>query len=697
VLQWQAEGQLLDFTSVKLIAGGTEYAPTNFVTEFKASGSGFGGVLNRGAVQWDLSGLGIRSYLIKFNSESSSTSLQEIQLDTTPTYVEVVPSDRTWTAGSGAWSNPTHWSPGSIPPMAGNVIVVSGTSLTVDCGVREISDLRVSVPGSFTFGAGGGTLKINTGISATPASPASYVIDAPVTLGSFNLTFLNADTELVFNGPIGGSAGFYFSGAGRMKLNANNIFTGAVTVDHGTLEIAGTNAYAGPTTVFAGSLVVKANALAGSGALGVASGAVAIGSTGTFGEPEAALLTDGAITVARNLSLTAGDDPKKLGGRNTASGALFSGNVVLSAPASGVAFHAENAADLVTFSGALTGGMTTGTAVKTGAGKVVFAGAAAKSFLNPTTVQAGTLELAAGATFGGNGALSVASGAVLSGAGTISRATAVSGTQAPGAPLGTLTHTGALSYDSAAHLLWRLGSNATTAGTFGQVAAASVTVAAGARLDLNFNTPGGTVDFTDLFWQSARSWPGLTSTALSGTFTLGMISNDSAGHVAGNYGVFALNHATTGVTLTWTPFAPWESWRRVSFGADWNNAAISGETVDAEQDGQWNVTEYALAGNGAVPSALPQPAKLGNRLALTFLRNAAATDVTITIRGGDSPAGPWTELAQSVNGAPTAALLGGVAVAETGSGAVRQVEVRDLFSTTDPAHPRRFLQIHIQR
>lgn len=40
------------------------------------------------------------------------------------------------------------------------------------------------------------------------------------------------------------------------------------------------------------------------------------------------------------------------------------------------------------------------------------------------------------------------------------------------------------------------------------------------------------------------------------------------------------------------------------------------------------------------------------------------------------------------------ALLSGVAVTETGSSATRTVEIRDLFLTTDPAHPERAAGFH---
>ena len=97
------------------------------------------------------------------------------------------------------------------------------------------------------------------------------------------------------------------------------------------------------------------------------------------------------------------------------------------------------------------------------------------------------------------------------------------------------------------------------------------------------------------------------------------------------------------------------------------------------------------------PGSTRAGVRLADRLALTFTRNTGATDVTLTVRGADSPAGPWTDLARSANGTATAPLLGGVTVTESPSGAVRSVEVRDLYLTSDPVHPRRFLRLQISR
>ena len=66
--------------------------------------------------------------------------------------------------------------------------------------------------------------------------------------------------------------------------------------------------------------------------------------------------------------------------------------MTLNSTASNISFHAENADDEVTFSGAISGGGPGFTLTKTGAGTVVFSGSD-KTFLNATIVAEGTLRV----------------------------------------------------------------------------------------------------------------------------------------------------------------------------------------------------------------------------------------------------------------------------------------------------------------
>ena len=151
--------------------------------------------------------------------------------------------------------------------------------------------------------------------------------------------------------------------------------------------------------------------------------------------------------------------------------------------------------------------------------------------------------------------------------------------------------------------------------------------------------------------------------------------------------------------LTVTPDTPNTDWLQTNFGGNWNNPAIAGDLVDPEKDGIVNLLEYALDGNpnAATSAVLPQPAIGNYKLAIIFTRTLAHTDITMTVQGADAPAGPWTDLARSVNGAAFTVLLSGPGIVQSGSGATRTVEVRDQFPITDPAHPRRFLRLEVTR
>jgi hypothetical protein len=142
--------------------------------------------------------------------------------------------------------------------------------------------------------------------------------------------------------------------------------------------------------------------------------------------------------------------------------------------------------------------------------------------------------------------------------------------------------------------------------------------------------------------------------------------------------------------------APIAQWRQGFWGTP-EALGPSADDADPDGDGLRNFLEYAFSGipNLAGQTPLPQISTASGRLAITFARNITNTDLTMTVQAADTPAGPWTDLAQSVSSAPTTTLEVGASVIETGIGANRTVEVRDLYLTSDPAHPQRFLRIEV--
>ena len=120
---------------------------------------------------------------------------------------------------------------------------------------------------------------------------------------------------------------------------------------------------------------------------------------------------------------------------------------------------------------------------------------------------------------------------------------------------------------------------------------------------------------------------------------------------------------------------------------------------DRDHDGLSALCEYALSGNPQLadgPLLLTHAAVQG-RLALRFDRDPSRTDLTIAVLGADEVIGPWTELATSVAGGLFGVALPGVEVGEVANGERQSVEVRDAFLLIDPARPRRFLQLRVER
>ncbi len=281
----------------------------------------------------------------------------------------------------------------------GGYVDVQGASTTVVSGSVTKGPLGT---GTITIGdsVNGGYIALENS-SATPVTLANAVtilgdcqydsvsgltLSGPVSLanttGETSVNFwMTANSNATISGLISSGAGQGFnlrSGSGSGGF---------------TLSNSGNN-YPGPTSITMGTLIAGGNAPNGaSGVFGNASSAITIGDANSGTNP-AALVINGAYTVARPITVNATAGPTTLGGI-AAAASTFSGPVTLNE----IVTLSAAASGSVTFSGGIsgTGGVT---AVSPGNGNVVLS--ATNSYSGATTVSSGQLTLAySGAITGG--------------------------------------------------------------------------------------------------------------------------------------------------------------------------------------------------------------------------------------------------------------------------------------------------------
>jgi autotransporter-associated beta strand protein len=414
--------------------------------------------------------LSINEFVSITNSIDNDGSLTWDTVDGSKTYAGVL-------SGSGSLTKKGDYT----LTLSGRYNDYSGTT-TVSEGT-----LQAGVAGAFSSSsavsvASGATLALNN-FNQTIAGLSG---GGDVTLGSATLTVQNAASHQ-FDGVISGTGGLTKSGSGTLTLAAANTYTGATTVNAGTLRAG------------------AADIIASSSGLSVASGAVfdlngydqtfarLSGSGGvTLGSDAATVLTlnlgstdstfAGVISGAGGLTKT-GSATLTLSGANTYAGAttisggilrltgsLASASIDL-ASGTGIVFAA---ASDTTYAGAVTG---SGTLTKSGTAALTLSGA--NTYTGDTTISGGTLRVTGSLA---SQSVAVASGALLdmrpaanaTYAGVISGA---GGFQKSGAAALTLsgdnTYTGATTVAGG------------TLNVTGSLATSSISVAAGATLDFS--------------------------------------------------------------------------------------------------------------------------------------------------------------------------------------------------------------------
>ena len=383
--------------------------------------------------------------------------------------------------------------------------------------------------------------------------------------------------------------------------------------------------------------------------------------------------------------------------------------------------------------GALGG---SGGLAKSGSGSLTVS--SALNFTGPVLVAGGKLALADALSWPASSSLievaqgaildltalptvTVAAGQTLRGAGAVQGTLTVDGAHDPGPGS---SFTGNFSYGSTARVSWSLAANSTTAGTFDSIQAETVTISAGAALDLVFNDSTSGVNFSDPFWAAARSWTVLTSSARTGVFSIGNQTADLSGHSSTDYGTFSITESGNSLVLTWTPVAiVWRGTTNANWdlaSTNWQKAASATTFQDGSPtriDDGTNVTSinlvssvspgsmvcdstknYSIAGAGSINGTMILEKKGGGKLTLSSangftggtvisggtvaIANAAALGTgPVTLAGGSWDTGALTPT-NSVVVTADSTIIGGSGSGAQGIKAVSGTGVLTLNSTS---------------
>ena len=355
----------------------------------------------------------------------------------------------------------------------GAITLNGGTmSATASSGGSHIYYGTYYLNGDVTVGGSSHSTIISTSTSAT-GNNINLTINAAGTR-TFTVAQTGDSPDLIVSSPLGdaanltsgGSDNLLKAGAGTMRLNSVNLYSGTTTVSAGTL-VAGADA---PNNA--------------NGAFGKSTTAITLGNTATTsGNASPSLMIGGAFTVSRPVTVAAQatSGTYTIGG-STDNNATFAGAITLNEPLT-VSQTANTGGNALTISGGINSGggpqtltfsgpgnmQVTTTALSDGSGQlsVNLTGGmltlnTANTYTGATTVTNGFLQvngsLAAGST------VSVGAGGQLGGTGVINGAATIQagGTLSPGGSLSTLTFGGSLTLAAGSTSFFEISKSPTT-------------------------------------------------------------------------------------------------------------------------------------------------------------------------------------------------------------------------------------------
>lgn len=364
----------------------------------------------------------VDTYSFSLNTDAQTYLLSQLNAAGSTVRLVITPTDAT---GASTWAGSTNSSAAARPLLSLNVTLdqpsltwAGGAGIWNATGGTDWSGGAWDSAKTATFTTGSGTVTLGSAVTATGLkfTASGYTISGtsgnPLTLSSGTAgNAISVDSgDATISAVLAGNSGLSKNGAGLLALEGANTFTGTVTVNAGTLQIASDAALGDAANGIAlngGTLRAKAGS-----AITVGAGRTLTGSgtlDGNAGLEFDGVVNAGALTITGSGPVTFAGPSAAFTSANLQSGSHLTVSALL-ASTGRTTFSGDGTVTL----GADNSGYGSGVTMSKGAGSV-----------GPTVVLGTSTALGGGTLFLNAGTLSA--GATLTGANAVSTAVSLGG------------------------------------------------------------------------------------------------------------------------------------------------------------------------------------------------------------------------------------------------------------------------------